>query len=82
MSYRSDETVYLSRPNGEGELELDLEVVWQRAEPDIGISQDFVDYFTINAINGKRNHAKLVDRIIYNSKSLNDDVLTAIYNAQ
>ncbi len=71
MAYQTDETVYIETGNG-AELELDIEANWQRAEPDVGINQDYVDDYTITAVNGNVRRAPMVERIVSRSRKLDE----------
>jgi hypothetical protein len=69
MAYYTDETVTLETGSGK-ELELELNVAWNNAEPDVGIMGDWIDDWKITAINGSTRHVKWVDTIVSRSETL------------
>lgn len=80
MAYQTDETVYIETGSG-AELELELEVYWQKAEPDVGIFSDYPDDWTVTAVNGNTKLAPWVDRIVSRNKAhcelINDKLMDA-----
>lgn len=82
MAYQTDETVTIETPLGQHELELEIEAIWQFADRDVGIMADYIEEFTVTAINGSTRHAKWVDRIISAKPELEQRIFDIIYDAR